>query len=105
SAATTWHSYSPDPDLARLTMTTTVPAAATTEVDHRDPELRLRTLFDSGTLRLLRPRDSSGVVCARGEIDGTPAVAYATDGMTMGGAMGVDGCRHIVETIDTAVRE
>src|SRR5690606_25191411 len=30
---------------------------------------------------------------------------YATDGMTMGGAMGVDGCRHIVETIDTAVRE
>lgn len=87
-------------------MTTTVPAAAASaEVDHRDPELRLRTLFDSGTLRLLRPRDTSGVMCARGEIDGTPAVAYATDGTTMGGAMGVEGCQHIVDTIDTAVRE
>lgn len=73
--------------------------------DYRDPELRLRALFDTGTLRLLTSRDGSGVRCARGEIDGTPAVAYATDGTRMGGAMGTDGCRHVVDAIDTAVRE
>jgi acetyl-CoA/propionyl-CoA carboxylase carboxyl transferase subunit len=74
-------------------------------VDHRDPEVRLRSLFDEGTLRLLAPGDTSGVLYARGEIDGTPAIAYATDGTRMGGAMGTEGCRHIVDAIDTAVRE
>jgi acetyl-CoA/propionyl-CoA carboxylase carboxyl transferase subunit len=91
-------------------MTTTGSATPTTSddtapVDHRDPEVRLRSLFDAGTLRLLVPRDSSGVRYARGEIEGTPAVAYATDGTKMGGAMGYEGCRHIVDAIDTAVRE
>jgi acetyl-CoA/propionyl-CoA carboxylase carboxyl transferase subunit len=87
-------------------VTTTVPTPTDAPpVDHRDPELRLRSLFDPGTLRLLAPRDSSGVQCARGEMDGTPAIAYATDATKMGGAMGMDGCRHIVDAIDTAVRE
>ena len=90
---------------------TTVPAPAApvgtdpAEVDHRDPELRLRSLFDPGTLRLLIPRDTSGVRYARGEIAGTPAIAYATDGTRMGGALGYEGCRHIVDAIDAAVRE
>jgi acetyl-CoA/propionyl-CoA carboxylase carboxyl transferase subunit len=74
-------------------------------VDNRDPELRLRALFDRGTLRLPAPRDDSGVLHARGEVDGTPAIAFATDATRMGGAMGVVGCRHIVDAIDTAVRE
>lgn len=86
-------------------MTTTVSPPAESAVDHRDPEGRLRALFDAGTLRLLAPRDTSGVRYARGEIDGTPAIAFATDGTTMGGAMGYEGCRHIVDAIDTAVRE
>ncbi|MEJ3745022.1 carboxyl transferase domain-containing protein, partial [Actinomycetes bacterium KLBMP 9797] len=72
---------------------------------YRDPEVRLRALFDAGTLRLMMARDDSGLLWARGEIDGTPAVAYATDGTRMGGAMGIEGCRHIVDAIDTAVRE
>jgi acetyl-CoA/propionyl-CoA carboxylase carboxyl transferase subunit len=76
-----------------------------TSVDHRDPEARLRALFDHGTLRLLAPRDDSGVLTARGRIEGTPAVAYASDATRMGGAMGTEGCQHIVDTIDTAVRE
>jgi acetyl-CoA/propionyl-CoA carboxylase carboxyl transferase subunit len=42
---------------------------------------------------------------ARGLIEGTPAIGFATDGTTMGGAMGTEGCRHIVDAIDTAVRE
>lgn len=89
-------------------MTSTITASTdsgATPVDHRDPETRLRALFDAGTLRLLVPRDSSGVLSARGQIDGIPAIAYATDGTTMGGAMGQDGCRHVVDAIDTAVRE
>jgi acetyl-CoA/propionyl-CoA carboxylase carboxyl transferase subunit len=74
-------------------------------VDYRDPEIRLRSLFDAGTLRLLSPRDDCGVLWARGEIEGTPAIAFATDATRMGGAMGTEGCRNIVDAIDTAVRE
>jgi acetyl-CoA/propionyl-CoA carboxylase carboxyl transferase subunit len=88
-----------------VTTTETGTATADETVDYRDPELRLRNLFDRGTLRLGMQRDSSGVLYARGEIDGTPAIAYATDGTKMGGAMGIEGCRHIVDAIDAAVRE
>jgi acetyl-CoA/propionyl-CoA carboxylase carboxyl transferase subunit len=77
----------------------------TETVDHRDPELRLRALFDRGSLRQLHTRDDSGVLAARGEIDGTPVIAFASDGTRMGGALGDEGCRHIVDSIDTAVRE
>jgi acetyl-CoA/propionyl-CoA carboxylase carboxyl transferase subunit len=86
-------------------VTTTSVIADESTVDYRDPEVRLRAVFDHGTLRLLVPRDDSGVLYARGEIDGTPAIAFATDGTRMGGAMGVEGCRHIVDAIDMAVRE
>ena len=75
------------------------------EIDPRDPELRLSKLFDDESLVLLKPRDTSGVLAARGTIDGTPAVAFCTDATIMGGAMGDDGCRHIVDAIDLALRE
>jgi acetyl-CoA/propionyl-CoA carboxylase carboxyl transferase subunit len=86
-------------------VTTTPVAADEAAVDSRDPEVRLRALFDHGTMRLLSPRDDVGALSARGAIDGTPVVAFVTDGTRMGGAMGTEGCRHIVDTIDTAVRE
>ncbi|SCE87672.1 acetyl-CoA/propionyl-CoA carboxylase carboxyl transferase subunit [Micromonospora viridifaciens] len=86
-------------------MTSIAAGADSSTVDHRDPEVRLRALFDAGTLRLASPRDTSGALWARGEIDGTPAIAFASDATRMGGAMGTDGCRHIVDAIDTAVRE
>jgi acetyl-CoA/propionyl-CoA carboxylase carboxyl transferase subunit len=86
-------------------LTITSATSDTDTVDHRDPEVRLRALFDRGSLRLLQPRDDSGVLGARGEIDGTPVIAFASDGTKMGGAMGDDGCRHVVDAIDTAVRE
>jgi acetyl-CoA/propionyl-CoA carboxylase carboxyl transferase subunit len=73
--------------------------------DPRDPELRLENLFDAGSVALLRPRDTSGVVAARGTVDGAPAIAFCTDATVMGGAMGEEGCRHIVDAIDVAVRE
>jgi acetyl-CoA/propionyl-CoA carboxylase carboxyl transferase subunit len=73
--------------------------------DPRDPEDRLARFFDTGSMSLLAPRDTSGVVAARGTVSGTRTVAFCTDATVMGGAMGVDGCRHIVDTIDTALRE
>src|SRR4051794_6936129 len=80
------------------------PAPAAT-IDPRDPEDRLARFFDAGSICLLAPRDTSGVLAARGTVAGTPAVAFCTDATVMGGAMGIDGCRHIVDVIDTALRE
>src|SRR5579875_2465673 len=79
--------------------------AALPEVDPRDPVLRLSKLFDEGTMELIRPRDDSGVIAARGRVAGSPATSFCTDATVMGGAMGAAGCQHIVDTIDIAVRE
>jgi acetyl-CoA/propionyl-CoA carboxylase carboxyl transferase subunit len=85
---------------------TTLQAAPPLETpDPRDPEDRLERLFDAGSMRLLAARDTSGVLAARGTVQGSPAIAFCTDATVMGGAMGVDGCRHIVDAIDTALRE
>ena len=84
---------------------TTISVNPASTVDERDPEVRLRSVFDAGSLRLLMPRDDSGVLWARGEVEGTPAIAYVTDATIMGGAMGAEGSQHIVDAIDTAVRE
>jgi len=89
-------------------MTTTLDSAARAEpalADWRDPELRLTALFDPGSLRLLQPRDDSGVLAAEGRIDGARAVAFATDATRMGGAMGAAGCAAIVAAIDLAVTD
>ncbi len=83
----------------------TAVAVSGVEIDPRDPELRLAKLFDDGSVQTLHPRDSSGVVAARGLVNGTPTIAYCTDATVMGGAMGTEGCRHIVDAIDAAVRE
>jgi acetyl-CoA/propionyl-CoA carboxylase carboxyl transferase subunit len=86
-------------------VTSTSVTTDTETIDHRDPENRLRALFDNGSLRLLVSRDDSGVLAARGEVEGTPVIAFATDATRMGGAMGSEGCRHVVDAIDAAVRE
>ncbi|MCK8674304.1 acyl-CoA carboxylase subunit beta [Rhodococcus sp. HM1] len=74
-----------------------------TAVDPRDPLARLENLFDAGTTETLHPRDKSGVLAAIGYIDGIRTVAYCSDATVMGGAMGVEGCKHIVAAIDTAI--
>ncbi|WP_229072283.1 carboxyl transferase domain-containing protein [Actinoplanes sp. DH11] len=83
----------------------TTPETDPAAVGPHDPEQRLRTFFDRGTLRLLAPRDDSGVLHARGEADGTPVIAFATDATRMGGALGTGGCLRIVEATDRAVRD
>jgi acetyl-CoA/propionyl-CoA carboxylase carboxyl transferase subunit len=69
------------------------------------PEDRLQRFFDAGSMVPLAERDTSGVLAARGTVHGSPAIAFCTDATVMGGAMGVDGCRHIVDAIDASVRE
>ena len=86
-------------------MTTAPAAPLLASPDPRDPEDRLSRFFDPGSLELLASRDTSGVLAARGRVSGSPAIAFCTDATVMGGAMGVDGCRHIVDAIDTALRE
>ncbi|MFD2093398.1 acyl-CoA carboxylase subunit beta [Blastococcus deserti] len=86
-------------------MTTLQAAPTPTARDPRDPEDRLERFFDPGSMHPLAARDASGVLAARGAVNRSAAVAYCTDATVMGGAMGVDGCRHIVDAIDTAVRE
>jgi acetyl-CoA/propionyl-CoA carboxylase carboxyl transferase subunit len=76
-----------------------------TAPDPRDPEQRLARFLDEGSVALLRPRDTSGVVAARGTVAGAPTIAFCTDATVMGGAMGADGCRLIVDAIDAALRE
>ncbi len=75
------------------------------KLDPREPEVRLVELLDPGTLVGLHPTDTSGVWAVRGRIDGAKVIAYCTDATRQGGAMGFDGCRHIVDAIDTAIRE
>ncbi|WP_117210719.1 acyl-CoA carboxylase subunit beta [Allorhizocola rhizosphaerae] len=77
----------------------------TTVVEYSSTLVRLRDLFDPGTMRLLGSVDDSGVLAGRGVVEGTPAIAFCTDSSIKGGAMGVEGCRRIVEAIDIAVND
>jgi len=86
-----------------MTITTTVDH--NTQIDPRDPVVRLENLFDPASLEFLTEPDASGALAARGLIDGVPTIAYATDATVMGGAMGLEGCRHIVHAIDVAIDE
>lgn len=86
-------------------MTTLATAPSEADADFRDPQVRLDALFDPGSTRLLRARDDSGALAARGCVRGAPVIAYASDPTKMGGAMGAQGCDHMVEAIETAVRE
>ena len=45
------------------------------------------------------------MLAAAGTVNGLRTIAFCTDGTVMGGAMGVEGCRHIVNAYDTAIEE
>jgi acetyl-CoA/propionyl-CoA carboxylase carboxyl transferase subunit len=86
-------------------MTTLAPEAIDESLDPRDPLLRLSRFFDEGSIELLHERDRSGVLAAGGTVNGLRTIAFATDGTVMGGAMGLEGCTHIVNAYDTAIEE
>src|SRR5262245_16680510 len=98
----------PDSDgevMGALLSVTAAPEGVGESLDPRDPLLRLSTFFDDGSVELLHERDCSGVLAAAGTVDGTRTIAFCTDGTVMGGAMGVEGCAHIVDAYDTAIEE
>ncbi|GII27601.1 acyl-CoA carboxylase subunit beta [Planotetraspora mira] len=74
-------------------------------VDPRDPSARLGHLLDEGSVRPISPEDKSGVLAVTGRIEGVPVVAFCSDARVQGGAMGAEGCEHIVHAYDVAVRE
>jgi acetyl-CoA/propionyl-CoA carboxylase carboxyl transferase subunit len=86
-------------------MTTLVPDTVDESLDPRDPLLRLSRFFDDGSVELLHERDRSGVLAAGGTVNGVRTIAFCTDGTVMGGAMGLEGCTHIVNAYDTAIEE
>lgn len=88
-----------------ITSPGTAPETVDESLDPRDPLLRLRTFFDDGTVELLHERDRSGVLAASGTVNGVRTIAFCTDGTVMGGAMGVEGCAHIVNAYDAAIEE
>jgi acetyl-CoA/propionyl-CoA carboxylase carboxyl transferase subunit len=75
------------------------------EVDPRNPRRRLEELFDVGTTELLTPEDDSGMLAARGSIDGATSVAFCCDATLQGGAMGEAGCKVIVAAYERALQE
>ncbi|GAA5060163.1 acetyl-CoA/propionyl-CoA carboxylase carboxyl transferase subunit [Thermocatellispora tengchongensis] len=81
------------------------PASDKEAVDPRDPATRLAAFLDEGSLRLITPEDKSGVLAAMGRVEGVPVVAFCSDARVQGGAMGSEGCEHIVHAYDVAVRE
>ena len=86
-------------------MTTLAPDVVDESLDPRDPLLRLSTFFDDGSVELLHERDRSGVLATAGTVNGVRTIAFCTDGTVMGGAMGLEGCTHIVNAYDTAIEE
>ena len=78
-------------------------AAAVSGPIDKDPMARLEALFDPGSLRLLQPPDTSGVLAAEGRIDDVAAVAFASDPRVQGGAMGADAGTAIVAAYDRAL--
>ena len=73
--------------------------------DPRHPQRRLEACLDDGSLELLAPDDTSGMLTARGTVRGRPVIAFASDATVMGGAMGVDGCRKVVEAYERAIED
>src|SRR6202789_2261239 len=86
-------------------MTTLAPEAVDESLDPRDPLLRLSRFFDDGSVELLHERDRSGVLAAAGTVNGLRTIAFCTDGTVMGGAMGLEGCTHIVNAYDTPIED
>lgn len=88
-----------------MTVTATARNEDRTDADSRKPANRMSRLLDNGSLVPLSPADDSGVLTAKGRIDGNTVVAYCTDATRMGGALGRAGCARIVRAIGIALEE
>ena len=91
------------PAAAQQTQNSQAPAARNGAQPARDPMARLEALFDAGSVRLLLPADTGGVLVAEGVIDEMPAVAFASDPKVQGGALGSAGCAAVVTAYDRSL--
>ncbi len=74
------------------------------EEDPRHPEKRMAALFDAGSLELLTADDGSGMLAAKGTVDGATVIAFCSDATVMGGAMGEVGCKVVLVAYEEALR-
>ena len=75
------------------------------EDDPRNPNKRLRAFFDDGTFVALTADGDSGMLAGHGLVNGTHAVAFASDPTVMGGAMGAEGCKVILAAYARALAD
>ncbi|ABW12870.1 putative acetyl/propionyl CoA carboxylase beta subunit [Parafrankia sp. EAN1pec] len=68
--------------------------------DPRGPARRLAALFDPGAFTPAPGGVVSRVLVGRGTLGTVPAIAFCTDGTTMGGALGGAGLGEGVEALD-----
>jgi acetyl-CoA/propionyl-CoA carboxylase carboxyl transferase subunit len=84
-------------------MTATI-APSDGTVDHRDPLVRLASLFDRGDYRLESAVVDCAVAVGVGTVHGNPTVAYCTDPRRTGGALGAAESDRIITAIESALR-
>jgi acetyl-CoA/propionyl-CoA carboxylase carboxyl transferase subunit len=72
--------------------------------DPADPVLRLASLVDRQSLRLVTVPADAGALSATGRIDGRPVSLFACDPRRSGGALNEQGSDVIVRSIEAAVR-
>jgi acetyl-CoA/propionyl-CoA carboxylase carboxyl transferase subunit len=75
------------------------------ELDPRNPNTRLAAFFDDGSLELISADDDSGMLAAVGTVNGVHTVAFCSDATIMGGAMGHDGCKVVVQAYERALAD
>jgi acetyl-CoA/propionyl-CoA carboxylase carboxyl transferase subunit len=73
--------------------------------DPRNPKTRLAAFFDVGTVELISDDDDSGMLAAVGTVEGVHTVAFCSDATIMGGAMGNDGCKVVVQAYQRAMAD
>jgi acetyl-CoA/propionyl-CoA carboxylase carboxyl transferase subunit len=81
------------------------PAKLPREQDPRNPRKRLAVFFDQGSLELITDDNDSGMLAAVGSVEGTHTVAFCSDATVMGGAMGDQGCKVVVQAYERAMAD
>jgi acetyl-CoA/propionyl-CoA carboxylase carboxyl transferase subunit len=75
----------------------------TTQVDPRDPVVRIEKLLDPGSCQLLTENNKCGMVAATGNVSGNRVIVFASDATVKSGALGIDGSKVIVSAYKEAM--